>query len=630
MRRPRETQARSWVPRPPAAERAARVGAHREAAAQYARALRFAETLSLEERARLHALRVEECYLSDQQDEAIASARAAIACYRELGDRLAEGRATLRLSTISWCPGLTAESARAGAEAVAILKGLPPGRDLANAYANLATLRADADDLEGTLAFGKRALALARDCGDEQCACAVRIRMAAAEFGHEVEQGKKNLERAMEEAQRLSTGGAPRLAADPGGPDVRASPSVCERRSSRGQGARATRRARGADPPALSPGTSRPHRTRAGAVDGSDEDGCARPRRALDLDAARTIALTVIGLVRARRGDPGVWPLLDEAWRLANGTDEPERIVPVGAARAEAAWLEGRSGDALAATEEALKLALEATPVPRFVGELVAWRRRTGAVEAAPAWGGRAVRGRSSSATGGWPRRVGASSAVPYEAALALAEADEPAALRSALEQLQALGAPAGRRDPGSQAAGARCDCSAWAVPGGAREPGTPDGPRTGGAEARGGGAEQRVDRRAAGRIAPHGGPPRLGDPAQAPRQRSTPGGRGGGCVWARDERWVGPPRNLGRRADAAGRSPPQTRCQCRGTSSSEISRRGFRSRVRRAGSGSSRATPTTVVTWLHSYVSQDELDSRSASYDAPSPEATPGRQPRR
>lgn len=153
----------------------------------------------------------------------------------------------------------------------------------------------------------------------------------------------------------------------------------------------------------------------------------------------RTIALTVIGLVRARRGDPGAWPLLDEAWRLADGTDEPERIAPVAAARAEAAWLESRSSDALAATEDALELALERR-VPRFVGELAAWRKRAGAGEAAPAC---VAEPYAIELGGDW--RLASSRwlelGCPYEAALALAGTDEPALLLSALEQLHALGA---------------------------------------------------------------------------------------------------------------------------------------------------------------------------------------------
>ena len=58
---------------------------------------------------------------------------------------------------------------------------------------------------------------------------------------------------------------------------------------------------------------------------------------------SRIDALVVLGLVRARRGDPGVWAPLDEALAL-DGTGEPgelQRLGPVAAARAEAAWLAG-------------------------------------------------------------------------------------------------------------------------------------------------------------------------------------------------------------------------------------------------------------------------------------------------
>src|SRR5207244_5328038 len=40
----------------------------------------------------------------------------------------------------------------------------------------------------------------------------------------------------------------------------------------------------------------------------------------------RIHALAVLALVRARRGDPDVWPLLDEAWTLAALTGELPRL----------------------------------------------------------------------------------------------------------------------------------------------------------------------------------------------------------------------------------------------------------------------------------------------------------------
>ena len=128
---------------PEAAERAASLGAHREAAAQYARALRFGDHLQPEERAEFLSRRSAECYLTDENDEAIEAQRAALECYRELGDRRREGDSLRSLSEILWCPGRIAESQRAGREAVAVLEELPPGRELAMAYSNLANLLED-------------------------------------------------------------------------------------------------------------------------------------------------------------------------------------------------------------------------------------------------------------------------------------------------------------------------------------------------------------------------------------------------------------------------------------------------------------------------------------------------------
>jgi len=53
--------------------------------------------------------------------------------------------------------------------------------------------------------------------------------------------------------------------------------------------------------------------------------------------------LRILGLIRGRRGEPGAWPLLDEALTLAEGTGEPQWIAPARAARAEIRWLSGRA-----------------------------------------------------------------------------------------------------------------------------------------------------------------------------------------------------------------------------------------------------------------------------------------------
>src|SRR6185436_1027156 len=79
-------------------------------------------------------------------------------------------------------------------------------------------------------------------------------------------------------------------------------------------------------------------------------------------------------LVRARRGDPGAEPLLDEATRLAVPTGELQRIGPVAAARAELAWYRGD----LQAVHTEVAVGLSAAAGHRdqwIIGELAYWGR---------------------------------------------------------------------------------------------------------------------------------------------------------------------------------------------------------------------------------------------------------------
>jgi DNA-binding CsgD family transcriptional regulator len=151
----------------------------------------------------------------------------------------------------------------------------------------------------------------------------------------------------------------------------------------------------------------------------------------------RIVALAVVGMVRARRGDPDVWPLLDEAWLLAAETGELQRIEPAAAARAEAAWLEGR--EQASSTQAAFALALRRGN-SWAIGELAAWRRRAGIVEEIPAG---AAEPFAAQLAGDWERaaELWGELGSTYEVALALADAGDEAALRRSFEELQRLGA---------------------------------------------------------------------------------------------------------------------------------------------------------------------------------------------
>src|SRR5262249_8849042 len=61
----------------------------------------------------------------------------------------------------------------------------------------------------------------------------------------------------------------------------------------------------------------------------------------------RCAALIVIGRTRLRRGEPAGVEMLREAWQLAVGLREPQRLGPAACALAEAAWLDGDASAAL-------------------------------------------------------------------------------------------------------------------------------------------------------------------------------------------------------------------------------------------------------------------------------------------
>jgi DNA-binding CsgD family transcriptional regulator len=155
----------------------------------------------------------------------------------------------------------------------------------------------------------------------------------------------------------------------------------------------------------------------------------------------RIVALVVLGLVRARRGESGQWEALDEAEELAAGSGELQWVAPVAAARAEAHWLSGTSAAVAAETDEALAGAVDGRAL-WWAGELACWRRRCGVNEGPPPlvaepW--------ALQLAGDWERAavLWEQRGCPYEAALALADAGDEEALRRSLEDLQGFNATA-------------------------------------------------------------------------------------------------------------------------------------------------------------------------------------------
>jgi DNA-binding CsgD family transcriptional regulator len=428
---------------PAAGERAAAVGAHREAAAQFARALRYADGLPPAQRAELLERRSYECHLTSQHAEAIAALEEALECYRSLGDLRSLGLGLDALAARRWCASDTAGAEAATAEAIDVLERLGPSRDLAHVYAGASSLAMNLEKAGAAFAWGGRALELVED--DDAATIAYQLNNTgtmALLLGRP--DGLAELERSIV------------LAAEAGLHD-----EVGRGYIHLGWAASRTRAFSLLD--RLDRGIEYctehglelwrlyvvAYRARLELEQGRWTDAAesasfvlGQPNQAPLL---RLLALTVLGVVRARRGDPEWSPPLEESHAIAAGTSDLQHLAPVAIARTEVASLTGDGNRALEASEAVLALAQE-RGAAWIVGELALWRRRAGVDEPCPAGAAEPyalhLDGEPARAAEHW-RRLG----CPYEAALALGDAADGDLQRRALAELRELGAgPAAAR----------------------------------------------------------------------------------------------------------------------------------------------------------------------------------------
>jgi DNA-binding CsgD family transcriptional regulator len=426
---------------PAAGERAAKLGAHREAAAHFERVLRFADDLDSDRRIEYLERRSYECYVTDQIEAAIEARQRALEEHRRRADPLGEGDAHRWLSRLAWFAGDRTSAEREAQRAIELLEPLEPGPELAMAYSNVAQLRmleqANAEALE----WGARALELAERLGDDEILAHALTNVGSAELQVGNAEGAAKLERSLdlalsaglhEHAARaftnLATISVVRRDFEVAGRYLDAGIDFCRDRDldswwlyMTGWLARAK----------LERGEWEAAADAANTV-------VRHPRVAVP---SRIAPLIVLGRLRARRGDPDVWSVLDEALELSRGTAEVQRLAPVAAARAEARWLAGEDDHVAEETEAALELAL-AHADEWSAGELCAWRRRAGSedtvsLDALAEPFALELAGEAEQAAERWW-----SIGCPYEAALALASADDERALRRGVTELQELGAP--------------------------------------------------------------------------------------------------------------------------------------------------------------------------------------------
>jgi DNA-binding CsgD family transcriptional regulator len=431
---------------PMAARQAAALGAHREAAAHYRTALGWADRLEPSARAEILDLLSYERYLTGDMAAARDARVEALVLWRQLHLPRAIGRTVRWLSRLAWFLGNHEEATARAAEALEVLTPLGEDEELAMALSNSAQLHMLAREPGPCIEIGRRAITMARRLGSIDV------------LSHALNNVGSSLASAGDPAGRQLQEESLALALD---------------HDLHEHAARAFTNLSTCSIHARDYAYSRRWIDR-GINYSLDRDLDAwwlymlayRARLLVEtghwtdaeLDATGVIAngrvsvvakipaLATLGLLRARRRRDDAAALLDEALALALPTAEKQRLVPVRAARAEFALLQGRPDDARTEADAGLAL-LSATDL-HWDWELLRylkWRADGSAALSAAereslsaaARGPHAdhMLGHWRIAADGWAR-VG----CPYEQAEALADGDVPA-MEHALQIVLSLGA---------------------------------------------------------------------------------------------------------------------------------------------------------------------------------------------
>lgn len=420
---------------PRAARRSAALASHREAAAQFERALRFASGADDRLRAELLDALAQELALVDRWDEAIQARERALELWRTLGDRLREGDAWRRLSRLQSGPEAMANARRA----LAVLEPIGPTTELAWAWANVAGRHMVAFESESATAAARRAQQLATDLDlpavlsdaldTEACVAArlggewegrlreaLRVALSAgAEADEQAAQAYTNFveihadAREFSEAERWYVEGA----------------SFCDEHDIDTYGR-----------------CIRCLKVNRLEQEGRWDDSVKLARNLLDKAGSPTNRIypnLSIGRIGARRNDAAAWVALDQARDDAASAGEAQWISFSRMARTEAFWLEGRHDEAAAEVTAATEHIHAADTWER--GAMTAWLRRLGLdvpQEVGPIAEpyGRAVEGDVDEAVRQW-EALG----CPYDAALPLLDRGSESDLRDARRRFEALGA---------------------------------------------------------------------------------------------------------------------------------------------------------------------------------------------
>jgi DNA-binding CsgD family transcriptional regulator len=422
-----------------AGDEAAAVSSQREAVAQYRRTLEFADQADPELLASLHEKLATSLSLRDHWEESVEHREAALALWRELGNDLKVSENLRRYGTCLWrlCRG--EESDAAITEAYELMVDAPDSVEKGWAIATYANYE---DDPETGPAMVQQVLALAEEFDDPPLACFAHGLGGAFEFcagGDGTEAYEKSLRMALEFGDAAGAAFAytnlyefsvDSLLFDDSAGVYDEGMAFCHENDLRTyticmRGSRATVLARQGR-----------HREAIALV----EDTLGETMSPIN----RCHLLLPLSISRLRLGDLEGLATVQEAWRLAVGSGDPQWLAQAAAANVQASWIL----DDPSLVENGMVAAATSPDLcdEWLRAELAGWLFRTGLLEQVPAnlpapWS-LELAGDVAAAAARWDRF-----GCPFDRAAVLASTGDPESLRTALDVFTELGAePAAAR----------------------------------------------------------------------------------------------------------------------------------------------------------------------------------------
>jgi DNA-binding CsgD family transcriptional regulator/tetratricopeptide (TPR) repeat protein len=428
----------------PAAQHASAVGAHREAASLYKTSLSFTHRLSPETKADLMEKLSFENYLINNITEAIQVRKEAILIWKQLERRDRIGDNLRSLSSLFWFAGNRSEAEQHIDQAIKVLLELSPSPALARAYITKSQHYIFAGDEELGTEWGNRAIELAEKLGVVEVLIHAMTNSSSAEKWLNDETQKEKFARALQMArdQEMHTHVSRSYANLVSSCVQFRHYEEAQRWLKEGLAYTITR---GLDFYSVYlRGWQAQMYFEMGRWAEAEEIAAEAIHLAQGESIVPIPALIALGHLKVRQGDAGADAFLDQAKAMALPTGELQRIGPVTAACAEAAWWRGQPEQVITEALPGYELALSRND-PWILGQLAFWVWQAGETVipldrlAQPY--ALMIKGEWKTAAAAWERL-----ACPFERALALAEGDEAAKIE-ALAVFDGLGAkPAAER----------------------------------------------------------------------------------------------------------------------------------------------------------------------------------------